>query len=118
MRFSFHPDAEAEFDQAVDYYETRQSGLGLDLADEVLVAVARILDYPKAGQPFSKNTRRCLAKRFPLRAYLSDSRGHGADHSCRSFEPLARVLGKTGLTGPPPPPFPATILIAKVMKLE
>ena len=44
MRFSFHPDAEAEFDQAIAYYETRQSGLGLDLADEVLVAVARILD--------------------------------------------------------------------------
>jgi plasmid stabilization system protein ParE len=65
MKFSFHPDAEAEFDQAVAYYESRQSGLGLDLADEVLVAVARILDYPNAGQPFSKNTRRCLAKRFP-----------------------------------------------------
>ena len=62
MRFSFHPDAEAEFAQAVAY-EGRQSGLGL--ADEVLVAVARILDYPEAGQPFSMNTRRCLAKRFP-----------------------------------------------------
>ncbi|MFZ1745579.1 MAG: type II toxin-antitoxin system RelE/ParE family toxin [Nitrospirales bacterium] len=65
MRFSFHPDAEAEFDQAVAYYEIKQSGLGLSLADEVLVAVTRILDYPEAGQPFSKNTRRCLAKRFP-----------------------------------------------------
>ena len=98
MRFSFHPDAEAEFDQAVAYYEATQSGLGLSLADEVLVAVTRILDYPEAGQPFSKNTRRCLAKRFPLRAYLSNSRGHGADHSCRSFEPTAGILGKTGLT--------------------
>ncbi len=65
MRFTFHPDAEAEFNQAIAYYEARQRGLGLELADEVLVTIARILDYPKVGSPFSKNTRRCLAKRFP-----------------------------------------------------
>ena len=56
MRFSFHPDAEAEFDQAVAYYEAKQSGLGLSLADEALEAVAGILDYPKAGQSCSQNT--------------------------------------------------------------
>ena len=65
MKFTFHPDADAEFDQAVAYYEARQSGLGLELADEVLVTIARILDHPKAGSPFSKNTWRCLTKRFP-----------------------------------------------------
>ena len=65
MKFSFHPDADAEFDQAVAYYEARQSGLGLEFADEVLVTIARILDHPKAGSPFSKNTWRCLTKRFP-----------------------------------------------------
>jgi len=65
MKFSFHPDAEAEFEQAVSYYEARQNGLGLDLADDILVTVTRILEYPKAGSPFSKSTRRCLAKRFP-----------------------------------------------------
>lgn len=56
MKFSFHPDAEAEFDQAVACYEVRQSGLGLALADEVLEAVTRILDYPIAGQSCSQNT--------------------------------------------------------------
>ena len=65
MKFTFHPDADAEFDQAVAYYEARQSGLGIELADEVLVTIARILDHPKAGSPFSKNTWRCLTKRFP-----------------------------------------------------
>ena len=65
MKFTFHPDADAEFDQAVAYYEARQSGLGIELADEVLVTIARILDHPKAGAPFSKNTCRCLTKRFP-----------------------------------------------------
>ncbi len=65
MRFTFHPDAESEFDQAVAYYEARQGGLGLDLAADVLATIARVLDHPEAGAPFTKNTRRCLAKRFP-----------------------------------------------------
>ncbi len=47
VRFSLHPEAEAEFDQAVAYYEAKQSGLSL--ADKVLVAVTRIL-YPIGGQ--------------------------------------------------------------------
>jgi len=65
VKFTFHPEAETEFEQVVAYYEAKQSGLGLELADEVLVSIARILDYPKAGSSFSKNTRRCLTKRFP-----------------------------------------------------
>jgi len=32
MRFHFHPEAAAEFDKAVEYYEQRQSGLGLEFA--------------------------------------------------------------------------------------
>lgn len=67
MTFTFHPDAEAELDQAVAYYEAKQIGLGLTLADEVYVTIARICDYPNSGAPFSKNTRRCLTKRFPYR---------------------------------------------------
>jgi plasmid stabilization system protein ParE len=65
VRFVFHPDAETEFDQAVAYYEASQTGLGLDLADEVLATITRILDYPDAGSLYSKNTRRCLTNRFP-----------------------------------------------------
>lgn len=65
MRLIFHPDAETEFDHAVAYYEHRQSGLGRELADEVLVTITNILEYPWAGSPFSKNTRRCLTNRFP-----------------------------------------------------
>jgi len=65
VTFTFHPNAETEFDQAVAYYEVRQRGLGLDLTDEVLVSITRILDYPKAGSPFSQKTRRALTRRFP-----------------------------------------------------
>ena len=65
MRFYFHPEADEEFDQAVEYYEECQPGLGLDSAEEVYAAIARIAEYPDAWSPVSKNTRRCLVSRFP-----------------------------------------------------
>lgn len=32
MNFSFHPEAESEFLVAIDYYESREPGLGCDFA--------------------------------------------------------------------------------------
>jgi len=32
MNFSFHPEAEREFNQAIDYYEDLQENLGLEFA--------------------------------------------------------------------------------------
>ncbi|NCO35040.1 MAG: plasmid stabilization protein [Armatimonadetes bacterium CG2_30_59_28] len=65
MKFYFHPEANDEFDKAVDYYEDRQLGLGLEFAEDVYMAIARIIEYPAAGSPMSQNTRRCLVNRFP-----------------------------------------------------
>jgi len=65
MRFFFHEDAEAEFDHAVGYYEDCQTGLGLEFAREVYGTIERILRFPRAGTPLSRNTRRCLVNRFP-----------------------------------------------------
>ena len=65
MRFHFHPRAEAEFDETVRYYEGCQAGLGLEFAEEVYAAIARISEYPEAWSEMSRNTRRCLVNRFP-----------------------------------------------------
>lgn len=51
MRFYFHPFAEEEFDETVEYYEGCQSGLGFEFAEEVYGAIARILDHPDAWSP-------------------------------------------------------------------
>ena len=48
MICSFHPEAEAEFLEAIDYYEERSRGLGNALAMEVYSALARIIAHPKA----------------------------------------------------------------------
>jgi len=66
MRFYFHEGAETEFDKAVDYYEECQPGLGLEFTQEVYAAIARVIQFPEAWSPISKNTRRCLVSRFPF----------------------------------------------------
>jgi hypothetical protein len=66
MKFYFHPDAKEEFDGAVEYYEQCQVGLGLEFAEEVYAAIARIVQYPNAWSTLSKNSRRCLVSRFPF----------------------------------------------------
>jgi hypothetical protein len=46
MTFSFHPEAEKEFNQAIDYYEESQVNLGLDFVDEVYNTIQRIMAFP------------------------------------------------------------------------
>jgi len=66
MRFYFHEDAQRELDKAVEYYEDCQVGLGLEFAQEVYAAIARVIQFPDAWAPMSRNTRRCLVNRFPF----------------------------------------------------
>ena len=48
MNYLFHPEAEAEFAQAIEYYEECEDGLGFDFAVEVYSSIQRIVSYPKA----------------------------------------------------------------------
>jgi plasmid stabilization system protein ParE len=66
MTYSFHPDAELELNQAIDYYEECRAGLGLEFADEVYKTVQRILAFPNAWQSMGEGNRRCLSNRFPF----------------------------------------------------
>jgi hypothetical protein len=66
MRFYFHEYAETEFDNAVEFYEDCRRGLGIEFAKEVYATIDRIIQYPDAWSPMSKNTRRCLVNRFPF----------------------------------------------------
>ena len=65
MRYRFHPDAEAELNEAVDYYDGCEDGLGLEFGRVVYAAIQNICQYPLAWTPLSANTRRCLLNRFP-----------------------------------------------------
>jgi len=65
MKYSFHPSAKNEFNEAIDYYDDCQAGLGKEFAKEIFSAIQRILQFPKAWSRLSENTRRCLPRRFP-----------------------------------------------------
>jgi hypothetical protein len=65
MIFSFHSDAEAEFCDAIDYYEKCEAGLGYDFSVEVYSAIQNIINHPTAWPILEKDMRRCFTNRFP-----------------------------------------------------
>lgn len=65
MKYSFHPEAEIEFIEAIEYYEERESGLGYDFAIEVYSAIERMIAFPKAWPIIEEDIRRSLVRRFP-----------------------------------------------------
>jgi hypothetical protein len=65
MKFSFHPEAEDEFIDAVAYYEDCEIGLGLDLLREVYATIQNVVDYPAMWPEIEHEIRRCLVHRFP-----------------------------------------------------
>jgi plasmid stabilization system protein ParE len=71
MNYSFHPEAEREFLEAVDYYEGREESLGFDFAVEVYATIARATEYPKAWPILEGEVRRCQTRRFPYAVLYS-----------------------------------------------
>jgi hypothetical protein len=65
VNYAFHPEAEAEFVQAIEYYEECEASLGYDFAVEVYSAIERTMAYPKAWPIIEEDIRRSLIRRFP-----------------------------------------------------
>ena len=64
MSFAFHPAAEEELSAAVDWYEVRQPGLGVDFAVEVRARDRSGDRFPKAWAELEPGIRRVLTQRF------------------------------------------------------
>ena len=64
MSFSFHPAAEAEFKQAIDYHEEVDPELAFDFVVEVCAAIQRSVMFPKAWLITDGEIRRSLVRRF------------------------------------------------------
>lgn len=65
MKIRYLDAADAEFREAIDYYNQQRPRLGFEFSDEVRDAVERIQNYPLAWTPLSKRTRRAQVHRFP-----------------------------------------------------
>ncbi len=61
----YHPEALVEFDEAVDFYDAKQPGLGDEFRDEVLATEHRIQVSPKAGAVYPGTAcRKKMVDRF------------------------------------------------------
>lgn len=65
MNVEFHPEAMAEFSQAVEFYEDRQPLVGVRFRDRVREIVAGLSDRPDLGWTHRAGTRLQRVSRFP-----------------------------------------------------
>ena len=65
MKVSYHPKAADEYDEAIDYYEDCQTGLGKQLTQEIDASIKLILAFPIAWTLLEGEVRRILIRRFP-----------------------------------------------------
>jgi plasmid stabilization system protein ParE len=62
-------EAETEFDEAFDFYDGRQAGLGTDFAAEVQKVFDRLSANPLIHQVVFADIRKAVVKRFPYCIY-------------------------------------------------
>jgi len=65
MKINFLEIAQIELDEAIEYYIYEVPGLGDAFLSEVLNALNRIGEFPKAWHSCSTQARRCQTRRFP-----------------------------------------------------
>lgn len=71
-RLIVRPEAEADIVAATLWYEDRETGLGLDLMDEVRAAIERAVQNPLVHLRLRRcpEVRRVLTRRFPYRVFF------------------------------------------------
>ena len=68
----FHPDAEAEFDHSIEFYNKRQFGLGLDFEREIVKALSSIHHNPERWPVCNWGLRKFILHHFPYIIYYLD----------------------------------------------
>lgn len=65
MNVVFLKIAESELDDAFEYYESIQHGLGFRFLTEVEISNSRIQQFPFSYGKIGQYSRRCLVQKFP-----------------------------------------------------
>jgi len=76
MRLEFHPEALAEYEFAVTYYEQHQVGLGNRFIASVEYALQSILTAPMTWPILDQDVRRRLTRVFPYAVLYSVERDY------------------------------------------
>ncbi len=64
------PEAQAEFAEAIQWYDARSPGLGAEFARTISAALADIEREPLRFPLVSNNIRRAVLRRFPFSIYF------------------------------------------------
>jgi len=65
MKYEFHPEALAEFEEAALYYADRDLVVGRRFVGAVEDALDRIMQAPRRWRVLDEDVRRCLTRVFP-----------------------------------------------------
>lgn len=63
--------ARLEFDEAKEFYEIEQPGLGTQFDEQIKHSLLRIQQYPQAWPPERKEIRRYIVHKFPYKILYS-----------------------------------------------
>ena len=74
MVVQLHPEALAEFGEAIAFYEERAPGLGRDFFEEVRRVFENVGDNPGLGSPLDGPFRRAYCRRFPFAVIYREDR--------------------------------------------
>ena len=69
LPLSFHPEVQAEVDDAYKWYERQRHGLGDDFLAEIEKVFDRLCATPAIHQLVYQDVRRALPKRFPFSVF-------------------------------------------------
>jgi len=67
----FDPLAQREYDDAIEYYEVQEEGLGEKFRAAVSAAIAILERYPDIGEEVRPGIRKMLLRRFPYKLLYS-----------------------------------------------
>lgn len=65
MNVEFHPNAQAEFEEYVRFYESKAAGLGSRFIDEVERASSLLSSHPEIGRVIENEYRHFVLAEFP-----------------------------------------------------
>ena len=71
MKIEFLPEAKAELDDAVAYYELQVKGLGSTFKSTTKSTIKRISAFPTAWTEIRPSIRRCIMHKFPYNVLYS-----------------------------------------------
>jgi len=69
MRFEFHPEALAEYEDAAHYYAECQNGLELRFIAAVEHVIQQIIETPDRWSVLEEDIRRCLTVSFLMQCF-------------------------------------------------